>query len=154
MRQKKIRLLSIYFLLGFAACANADSIRVLPEGQLPNDVRHRKQKNLNDYFPFEVPDTLEAWQTRRKQVQTRIRVATGLWPMPPKTPLNPVIHGKSKRDGFTIEKVYFESYPGHFVTGLLFRPNGKQADCPAVLSPHGHGGRLQDHGRTGQRPYC
>jgi dienelactone hydrolase len=68
--------------------------------------------------------------------------------MPKKTPLHPVIHGKVQRDGFTVEKVYFESVPGHFVTGLLFRPDDGKTNVkrPAVLCPHGHGGRLQDHG--------
>lgn len=146
MRQKPIARWSICFFLCLVQIGKADSIRVTPAGERPDDVRHQAQKNLNGFFPFNVPASLEAWQFRRKQLQTRILVATGLWPMPPKTPLNPVIHGKSKRDGFTVEKVYFESYPGHFVTGLLFRPEGNQANRPAVLCPHGHGGRLQDHG--------
>ena len=68
--------------------------------------------------------------------------------MPKRTPLNPVIHGKVQREGFTVEKVYFESMPDHFVTGLLFRSDdGKQnVKRPAVLCPHGHGGRMQDYG--------
>ncbi|MCH7729638.1 MAG: acetylxylan esterase, partial [Planctomycetes bacterium] len=66
--------------------------------------------------------------------------------MPDKTPLKPVIHGRVEREGFTVEKVYFESLPNHFVTGLLFRPKDKMGKLPAVLCPHGHGGRLQDYG--------
>ena len=70
-----------------------------------------------------------------------------------RTPLNAVVHGKIKRPGFTVEKVYFESVPGFHVTGLLFRPAGENARpgarYPAVLSPHGHGGRLMDLGEEG-----
>ena len=68
--------------------------------------------------------------------------------MPTRTDLNPVIHGKVQRDGFSVERVYFESMPNHFVTGLLFRPDdGRQGiKRPGVLCPHGHGGRLQDYG--------
>jgi dienelactone hydrolase len=66
--------------------------------------------------------------------------------MPRKTPLDAVVHGRFEREGFTVDKVYLESYPGHFVTGLLFRPKGKAGRLPAVLCPHGHGGRLQDYG--------
>ncbi|MCA9040499.1 MAG: acetylxylan esterase, partial [Planctomycetaceae bacterium] len=65
--------------------------------------------------------------------------------MPERTPLNPVIHGKFTRDGITIEKVYFESLPGHYVTGLLFRPAEGEGKRPGVLSPHGHGGRLHEY---------
>lgn len=121
--------------------------RIFDPGQQPDDVRLQEPKDLNGYFPFEVPATKAEWQQRQAELRQRVLVATGLWPMPERTPLNAVIHGKVLRDGFTVEKVYFESLPGHFVTGLLFRPEGTaDAKRPAVLSPHGHGGRQQDYG--------
>lgn len=113
-----------------------------PEVKL-NDVRMKKLKDLNGHFPFKVPETPEAWEKRAEMLRKRILVTNGLWPMPERTPLNPVIHGRIERDGFTVEKVYFESHPGFYVTGMLFRPLGKQGPFPAVLAPHGHGGRLQ-----------
>ncbi len=119
---------------------------VYRDGQLPNDRRLGELRHLNNYFPFEVPKTTAAWEARRDQLRMRLRVALGLWPQPAKTPLNVEMYGKSVRDGFTIEKVNFESYPGHFVSGLLFRPENITGKLPAVLTPHGHGGRMQDHG--------
>ena len=117
---------------------------------LADDIRNSPPKDLNGFFPFDPPSTLEEWKKRKADLTLRLQVATGLYPMPPKTPLNAVIHGKITRPGFTVEKVYFESVPGFFVTGLLFRPeNSMTKKCPAVLSPHGHGGRLQDHGKSG-----
>ena len=117
---------------------------------LADDIRNSPPKDLNGFFPFDPPPTLEEWKKRKANLILRLQVATGLYPMPPKTPLNAVIHGKITRPGFTVEKVYFESVPGFFVTGLLFRPeNSMTKKCPAVLSPHGHGGRLQDHGKSG-----
>ncbi|MEM7232547.1 MAG: acetylxylan esterase, partial [Planctomycetota bacterium] len=123
---------------------------MLPKGKVPNDVRHKPPKDLNGYFPFHAPETVEDWEERAADLKRRTLVATGLWPMPPTTPLRPMIRASGKRDGFTIEKVHFESYPGHHVTGLLFRPTKKHPSGkhPAVLSPHGHGGRLQDHGKS------
>lgn len=117
------------------------------------DVRLGPPKDLNGHFPFEVPSNLEAWEKRAEHLRHQILVSTGLWPLPAKTPLNAVIHGKVRRDGFTVEKVYFESVPNHFVTGLLFRPDTKAPEegFPAVLCPHGHGGRLQDLGEKGVR---
>ena len=66
----------------------------------------------------------------------------------PETPLNPVIHGRLDQGDYTVEKVYFESMPGFFVTGSLFRPKGKSGKCPGVLCPHGHwaNGRFYDCG--------
>jgi hypothetical protein len=121
--------------------------RVFDAGQQPDDIRLQEPKNLDGYFPFEVPESKAAWQQRQAELRQRVLVATGLWPLPERTPLNAVIHGRVSRDGFTVEKVYFESLPGHFVSGLLFRPEGEAtAKRPAILSPHGHGGRQQDYG--------
>lgn len=134
---------------GFAAPARADVSRVFPDGQIPQDRRLGDQKDLNGYFPFSVPDSPEAWEQRAAELRRRVLVATGTWPLPDRTPLNPVIHSRNERDGFSVEKVYFESVPNHFVTGLLFRPAGNIGGDhrrPAVLCPHGHGGRLQDYG--------
>ena len=103
-------------------------------------------KTLDGHFPFDVPETLEQWGLRAEQLRTRVAMATGLHPMLPRPPIEATIHSVVKRDGFQIEKVYFESLPGHFVTGLLFRPTGDSvarglnADGkrPGVLCPHGH----------------
>src|SRR6266545_232937 len=131
--------------LRFAGAADGhDPTKVFTGDKKPTDYRLGPPKTLNDYFPFSVPKTKEAWEVRRKQVREQLLVANGLWPLPEKTPLNAVAHGKIERDGYTIEKVYFASMPGHYVCGNLYRPApaadpakpvGKR---PAVLCPHGH----------------
>ncbi len=118
---------------------------------LQSDVRLGKPKDLDGYFPFEVPATKEAWQARAEELRRRTRVALGLWPEPERTPLQARIWGKVERPDFTVEKVAFESVPGLYVTGLLYRPKGKKGPFPAVLSPHGHEGRLWDYGEKGVR---
>ncbi|NLS94974.1 MAG: acetylxylan esterase [Planctomycetaceae bacterium] len=102
------------------------------------DVRLQPPKDLNGYFPFTPPSTLREWESRREYVRRQILVAVGLWPMPTKTPLNAVIHGKIDRGDYTIEKVYFESAPGFFVTGSLYRPKNIQGRAPGVMFAHGH----------------
>lgn len=131
-----------------AANARANDWLVLSDGERPADKRLDPPKDLNGYFPFQPPASPGAWEARREQLKRQVLVATNLWPMPEKTPLNAVIHGKVTRPGFTVEKVYFESLPGHFVTGLLFRPDAdfEGKSRPGVLCPHGHGGRMQDYG--------
>jgi dienelactone hydrolase len=127
---------------------DAEELRVYENGQLPNDSRLNGLKDLNGYFPFQVPASQPEWEARSDLLRKRVLVATGLWPMPKRTALNAVIFGKVERRGFTVEKVYFESVPGHFVTGLLFRPSDLKSGqkVAGVLCPHGHGGRLQDYG--------
>ncbi len=78
------------------------------------------------------------WETRADFLRHQALVAQGLWPMPPKTPLNAVIHGSIDRDAYTVEKVFFASMPGHYVSGNLYRPKGKTGKLPGVLCPYGH----------------
>ncbi len=92
--------------------------------------------------------SMEGWNERKQRVRQIMQVALGLWPAPTRTPLNAVVRGKLDFGDYTIEKVTFESLPGFFVTGSLYRPIGTFDRRPAVLSPHGHfpGGRFQDNG--------
>ncbi len=136
-----------------AAAALADAPRALPAGNVPADRRLEKIKNLDAYFPFEVPSSREAWEKRAEYLRRQLLISQGLWPMPTKTPLNAVVHGRIDRGDYTVEKVYFESYPGHFVTGSLYRPAGKKGRLPGVLCPHGHwpNGRFMNRDAGGVR---
>ena len=122
----------------FSITVVAQAPRVLPAGQLPNDHRLQPVKDLDGYFPFTPPTSVEAWTRRAAVVRRQIQVSQGLWPMPTKTPLNPVIHGRIDQGEYTVEKVYFESAPGFFVTGNLYRPAHPKGRVPAVLFAHGH----------------
>jgi dienelactone hydrolase len=111
----------------------------LQAATLPDDVRLQPLKSLDGYFPFTPPKSRAEWNARAEHVRRQILVAEGLWPLPTKGPLRAVIHGKIDRPEYTVENVYFESAPGFFVTGNLYRPKdveGKKA--PGVLFAHGH----------------
>jgi dienelactone hydrolase len=113
--------------------------RVLPAGQLPNDARLKPLKDLDGYFPFTPPATREAWAKRAEHVRQRILVSQGLWPLPTKTDLKAQIYGRVDRVDYSVEKVTFESAPGFFVTGNLYRPKKKlPGGAPGVLFAHGH----------------
>lgn len=117
----------------------ADGPRALAVGQRPEDQRLQAPKDLDGYFPFQPPASSEAWQRRATQVRQRILVSQGLWPMPTKSDLKAQIYGRIDRGDYTVEKVHFESAPGFFVTGNLYRPKKIQGGkAPAVLFAHGH----------------
>ena len=123
-----------------AAFARADSRpHVFEAPNLPDDQRLHDIHDVDHPVLFN-PDFKDraAWEKHARQVREQVLVAEGLWPLPPKTPLNPVIHGKIDRDDYTIEKVFFASYPGHYVSGNLYRPKNKSGRLPGVLCPHGH----------------
>jgi hypothetical protein len=104
-------------------------------------------QTLNTPRAFPEITTQAQWQERSRAIREQILVSSGLWPMPPKTPLQEVIFGKINRDGYSVERVYFQSYPGFYVAGNLYRPLGRgPGPFPAILNTHGHWahGRLED----------
>ena len=128
----------------------AQGPRLLKTETTPTDERMEPLKDLDGYFPFQNSDTQQAWKRRRVQLQQRMRVSQGIWPMPSKTPLKSVIHSRRVFADYTLEKAYFESMPGFYVTGSLYRPLNKKGLRPAVLCPHGHwsNGRFHDVGAS------
>lgn len=80
------------------------------------------------------------WQRRADSIRARIIKGMGLEVLPQRTALNPRYRNKRVLDGYTVESVAFESFPGFFVTGNLYRPSGKlkKKSHPVILSPHGH----------------
>lgn len=125
-------------LFAFSLFAHAAGPRVLPVGTFPNDARLKPLKDLDGYFPFTPPTSKADWEKRSERVRRQILVAEGLWPMPTKSPLNAVIHGKIDCGEYTVEKVWFESAPGFFVTGNLYRPAKMTGKVPGILFAHGH----------------
>ena len=105
-----------------------------------NDARSGTPRNLNT--PYTFPGYTQAeWTEKAAALREQIRVANGLVPIHESSPLNAEIFGKIEREDYTIEKVYFEPFPGFFTTGNLYRPLGKQGPFPGIVSPHGHWGR-------------
>jgi len=93
---------------------------------------------------------LGAWEARAAALRQQVLAAAGLWADPAMEPRLPpaaeVFERKEHPDlGYAVEKVYFESLAGYFVTGNLYRPLGAGERRAAVLHPHGHAeyGRLQ-----------
>jgi dienelactone hydrolase len=78
------------------------------------------------------------WEARAVHIRKSLLREAHLTPFPKRTPLNPVTWGKQVRDGYTLENVYFESLPGFFVTGNLYRPLKEKRKQPGILCPHGH----------------
>ena len=107
--------------------------------------RQAPYRTLDDTFTPPKYQSAETWKARAAYLREHILASAGLLPMPERTALNPEIFGEVKRQDYTVSKVYFESLPGFFVTGNLYRPIG-DGPFPAILSAHGHWpyGRLEN----------
>ncbi|MDX1702579.1 MAG: acetylxylan esterase [Melioribacteraceae bacterium] len=92
------------------------------------------------------------WNRRAEQIREGILKGAELDSSIELTELNPIIHSKRIYDGYSVENVAFESFPGFYVTGNLYKPLVMDTLSPGVLCPHGHfkedngGGRFRpDH---------
>jgi dienelactone hydrolase len=85
--------------------------------------------------------TLDDWTSRREAYREQLLEMLGLSPFPQRTPLHPVVTGSTRHEeGFIVENIHFQSSPGLYVTGNLYRPIEQDGRLPAILYVCGHGG--------------
>lgn len=107
-------------------------------------------QNLSDYFQDQTMQlanrslknikSLEDWEQKRVTYRKQLFEMLGLSPQPAKTDLKPEITGTINSDGFIVENITFQSRPGLYVTGNLYRPAKQEGKIPAILYVCGHGG--------------
>ena len=86
------------------------------------------------------------WEKRSEVIRAGIIKGLKLDQMPKRdAPFNPIIHSTRKMDGYIVENIAIESFPGFFITGNLYRPADPTPfqKSPAILSVHGHGPDLR-----------
>ena len=103
---------------------------------------------LADYFRNETAQistrcltdirTLEDWTSRHEEYRRQLAEMLGLWPMPARTDLRPVITGKLDQEDFEVENLEFQASPHLHVTANLYLPKKLQKPAPAILYVCGH----------------
>ncbi len=89
------------------------------------------------------------WRAHADSIRLHLRKGMELDVFPERAPLNPRFRNKKILNGYTVESVVFESLPGFFVTGNLYKPSGPRAEksLAVILAPHGHFPKVDDYGR-------
>jgi poly(3-hydroxybutyrate) depolymerase len=83
---------------------------------------------------------LHSWEQRALRIRKGIIDGMQLDKMPKITGhFNARITGTHTMDGYIVENIVIESFPGFYITGNLYRPAKKQEKYAAILNPHGHG---------------
>jgi hypothetical protein len=137
-----------WFWLFTTAFASTPAATWLPDGLPPAPasgpaltqggfLKPEQGKAILDAALSRFPDKA-SWDVYAAHARVRIQEGAALSPWPQRTPLNPVIRKKREYDGYSVENVVFESVPGYFVTGNLYRPLNVAPPYAAVLSTHGH----------------
>ncbi len=94
-------------------------------------------ERMSEPRPFRARTKAE-WLERRGAVRARTYAALGLQPMPDRAPLELHVGGILERDGYRVERLYWQSWPGSWASGWLYLPEGLTERAPAILNPHGH----------------
>jgi len=81
-------------------------------------------------------DSLKHWEDRREELLQVLLAALGGLPED-RCDLEPQVHGTIKRDGYTIERLSFQSLPDVHVTANLYLPK-RRGRKPGVVLPCGH----------------
>ena len=110
--------------------------KVLP--RIPDDSRLTADRHTNTVFPITRFSSREDVEKRREELRFNLRMAAGLYPWPEKTPLCVKREPAAKFDGFTVEKIMFETRPGFWSTGNLYLPDPAPEKAPAILNVIGH----------------
>ena len=122
----------------------SQTLRVLPERINQVETRKMVRRYLLDQAEkaflrreaaFEELKTVE--QMREHQHRMREFLRAQLGDFPERTPLQARIVGRHERDGYSVERILYQSRPGHYVTALLYLPEGPPP-YPGVLIACGH----------------
>jgi uncharacterized protein len=122
---------------GLRADSGSASKPVLRQGRAWTE--EQGQQKLEEYG--KTWSDRASWEKRAAEIRAGILRGADLSPLPPRTDLKPIFRGPPLvHDGYTVQPVAFESLPGFFVTGDLYRPASPPASgkSPAVLIAHGH----------------
>ncbi len=139
-----VPLIGVALFINIAPAADEDSLKVLPTD--PKGVPPRKM--LSEYLlgqckiQFDARRQLVAKLTtpddvKKRQEELKAKFIQAIGGFPERTPLNAKVVGTEKRDGYSVERVIYESRPSHHVTANLYLPDGK-GPFPGVIVPCGH----------------
>ncbi|MBX2814984.1 MAG: acetylxylan esterase [Saprospiraceae bacterium] len=82
---------------------------------------------------------LESWEERRERIKKGLLEGMRWDNMPvAEGPPSVIIRDRKEMDGYSVENIALESFPGFYVTGNIYRPAETTESFPVVLCPHGH----------------
>jgi hypothetical protein len=105
-----------------SARAQQKDAKPMPGDEMIDKYLAQETDTLSQRF-LDGAKTLDEWKSKLPRLRQEYLYMLGLSPLPEKTPLHATITGTPlERDGVIIDKLHFQSRPGLYVTGNLYRP--------------------------------
>lgn len=120
----------LLLICGFPAFVLGDPLTIY--GSAQQEARQISQASLA------VPLSPQEWKATLEKRREMWREMLGLSPLPPRTDLKATVTGTLDRGDYVVEKLHFQSLPGAYVVGNLYRPAKIEGRLPAVLYLCGH----------------
>lgn len=101
--------------------------------------------------------TAEAWERTLAERRRRYLDMMGLLDLPElkdRPPLNPAVTGAIEREGYRIEKLYFEAVPRLYLSANLYLPARPEGKVPGVLYVCGHAANQKVHYQAHARRFA
>lgn len=143
-----MRLFRLAILAVAAVCAGASigwgqeygrADRDQPGDAMIQEYLAREAQRIHETFAEDLASK-DQWETLRPRYRREYLYMLGLWPMPEKSPLKATVTGTLEGDGYVVDMLHYQSTPGLYVTGNLWRPAKVEPGerLPAVLYVCGH----------------
>ena len=134
----KIRVTALIVALIVGNATRVFSQEDTKDGNKTRDANLRDQVGKIRDNSLKGIDSKADWDANSKEMRRQLLEMLGLWPLPAKTDLKPVVTGKIEAGGIRVEKIHFQSMPGLYVTANLYLPQKIEGKIPAILYVCGH----------------
>jgi dienelactone hydrolase len=138
---------ALFCVLLTAVTAGAEPEPPPPGDAMIENYLKRRAQDLSAKY-LDGASTLKEWEAKRQRLRQEYLDMLGLWPLPERTPLHATITGNVEREDVVIEKLHFQSRPGLYVTGNLYRPKKITGRLPTILYVCGHSSKGRDGNKT------
>ena len=99
-------------------------------------LRYIQQTGLSMRAEDAAPESRPVWEARRRQLRRLLQRSWGRFPKQD-APLEPRVVGQLAREGYRLEKILLQTWPGLTMSANAYVPDGG-GPFPAVLCVHGH----------------
>ena len=125
------------FLLGLALTFGCSRLLIGDDGTTLYGSISQQARQISS-SSLAIPMSKQQWSASEPERRRQWLEMLGLDPLPERTPLSATVTGVLDRGDYIVEKIHFQSVPGAYVIGNLYRPAKASGRLPAVLYLCGH----------------